>query len=175
MIFAKGIFITLQESWSNFKFDVLKSIETEKLYNEHKSVLENFKKEGQINVIKDVSVHSASILNFERTSKKEFLDVMINSSMFEYILDEEKQKVIKGDKDFKINVTYQMRFERNKGVKTKKDSQKRKQNIKLENKVCPNCGAPLKPELYGWCEYCMGVSKEEETWLLNSIEIFENN
>lgn len=173
LLFAKGIFVKLQYAWHEKDLDTIKRLETDDLYEEHEIRLNEFKENKQVNVIDKISVHSANIYSFEQKMKKEYLYVILNVSMIDYMINEETNEVIYGNSDFKVNVTYLMEFERKKGVKTKKDDEKRKKNIDISGKNCPNCGAELDPKLYGFCEYCMGRKKDEESWLLSGIEIFE--
>ena len=174
LLFAKNVFIKLQSAWSKFDLDTIKSLETNKLFEEHKEVLNRLQENKQVNVIEQVFVHSANIISFEQDTKKYYINVLINASMIEYLMNEETKEILQGDAEFKINVTYKMKFERKKGVKTQKDIEKKKKNIKVEGKKCPNCGAPLDKKLYGWCEYCMGVNKGRKSWILNKIEVFED-
>lgn len=174
LLFAKKIFLKHQYAWAKFDMEMLKTIETTSLFYKHSNMLNELRENKQVNVIDKISVHSANICLFFQDETKDYLDVLLNASMIEYLMSEATGEILDGDKEFKINVTYKMRFERRKGTKTKKDTEKMVKNIEIKDATCPNCGAPLDPKLYGWCEYCMGIDEKEESWILSEIEFFED-
>lgn len=175
LIFVKNVFIKLQKVWSNQDIAGIESLEKGELFQEHLQKIEQFKKENQKNVIDEITVHSVNIHSYEIKDGIEKITVLLNASMINYVIDEATSKVLEGLTDLKANITYEMIFERKKGIKTEKDLDRQKRNFELKEETCPTCGAKLDPKLYGWCEYCMGLSKKSDTtWVLSFIEIFDD-
>lgn len=93
LLFAKGIFIKLQYAWYEKDIKKIKLFETNDLFEEHEAKLNEFKENKQVNVIDKISVHSANIYSFEQRMKKEYLYVIINASMIDYIKNEETNEI----------------------------------------------------------------------------------
>ena len=112
--------------------------------------------------MEDIKVNYAKIIGFKMDNEKESIVVLLNSSMIDYIIDEDTKKVLKGSKTKVLTNTYKLTFIRKKGYKT--TSNERKIN-------CPNCGAFTKITSSGRCEYCNSViTTGEHDWVLNDIE-----
>jgi hypothetical protein len=80
--------------------------------------------------------------------------------MIDYTADEQ-DKVVCGSKNAPRRFSEYWTFIRRRGVNS---SDK-------DNVHCPNCGAPLKVNMAGVCEYCRGkITDGEFDWVLSRIE-----
>lgn len=153
-------FVEIQRSWMNFNYNNLKSLTTDELYNQYKSQLEVLELKGDKNVMERFEYVDSKIVSIEKIGNKENLKLMLNVKMYDYILNKEG-KVIQGDKNRRIDITYIIHFER---------------NITSNITICPNCGGQVLDNtclncnskvLYGSNEYVM--SKKE-----NIAQVWEN-
>ena len=162
---VRDLFIKLQYAWSDRDWSTIRCFETNELYEQHYSQLQRYIQNKQINKMERVSVNWVKFLNFEQSGDKDVLTVILNSKMTDYIIDEETEKVLKGDKNSYNLKTYKLTFVRKKGVKTK-EGQKT-----LNTTNCPNCGAPTEITSAGKCSYCGSViTTGEFDWVLSNLE-----
>ena len=85
--------------------------------------------------------------------------------MRDYVIEDSSKKVIQGNPDVDMHMTYRLTFIRKAGVKTKEGT-----NSKSTTN-CPNCGAPTKVTSSGQCEYCGSViTTGEHDWVLSNLE-----
>lgn len=114
-----------------------------------------------------IAVNYANLYSFEQDDDKDILQVVLNSSMADYIIEEGTNKVILGDKTTRRTKSYLLTFIRKKGVVTAESTDE----VKTTN--CPNCGAPTKITSSGKCEYCGSViTTGNHDWVLSNLEPF---
>lgn len=163
--FAKTSFVKLQEAWTQRDWSTIRTLETNELFEQHQKQLQGYIDRRQINVMERICVKSAYIAQFEQARDKDILTVVLNSKMVDYIIDEDTQKIIKGDKVTDRHSSYKMVFVRKTGIKTQEGTSE----IKTTN--CPNCGAPTEITSSGKCEYCGSViTTGEHDWALSNLE-----
>ena len=162
---SKNLFVKLQQAWTKRDWETIRTFETESLFEQHKNQLQGYINNKQINVMDRICVKYAHLYNYRIEGDKEILTVRLNSRMTDYIIDEETQKVLKGDKTTERINTYLLTFIRKNGVKTKPGS------IEVNTTNCPNCGAPTQITSAGKCEYCGSViTTGEYNWVLSNLE-----
>lgn len=162
---SKNLFIKLQQAWTARDWETIRTFETESLFEQHKSQLQGYINNNQINVMDRICVNYAHLYGYRVEGDKEILTVRLNSRMEDYIIDATTKQVIKGQKGLdKVN-TYILTFIRKNGVKTKPGT------IEVNTTNCPNCGAPTKITSSGKCEYCGSiVTTGEYNWVLSSLQ-----
>ena len=161
---AKNLFVKLQNAWTDRNFETIRPFETEELFEQHSNQIKRYIENKQINVMDRIAVNYAKLYSFEQDNDKDTLSIVLNSSMIDYIIDEETKKVLKGDKTTRRTNTYLMTFIRKKGVLTAESTDE----VKTTN--CPNCGAPTTITSSGKCEYCGSViTTGEHDWVLSDI------
>lgn len=164
---AKNMFVKLQECWTKRDWETIRTFETEELFEQHSTQLKQYIDKKQINVMDRIAVNYAKLYSFTQDNDKDTLKILLNSSMIDYIIDEETQKVVMGDKTTRRTRTYVMTFIRKKGLKTEESTGE----TKTSN--CPNCGAPTKVTSAGKCEYCGAIiTKGDHDWVLSNLEPF---
>lgn len=162
---SKDLFVKLQYAWSDRDWSVIRCFETQELFEQHSTQLERYKQEKKINKMERVSVNWARLDSFNQEGDKDILTILLNSKMVDYIIDEETNKVLKGDPNLNKVKTYKLTFIRKTGVKTKLGE------TTVNTKQCPNCGAPTQITSAGKCEYCGSIiTTGEFNWVLSSLE-----
>ncbi len=166
---AKTTFIKLQNAWTARDWEQIRTIESEELFEQHSAQIKRYIDKKQINVMDRIAVNYAKLYSFSQDEDKDTLSILLNSSMADYIIDENTQKVIQGDKITRRTKTYKMTFIRKKGLKTSESTDEKKTTN------CPNCGAPTNITSSGKCEYCGSViTIGEHDWVLSNLEPFRN-
>ena len=162
---SKNLFIKLQQAWSARDWSVIRVFETNELFEQHKSQLQGYIDNNQINIMDRICVNYANLFAFRQEGDKDILVVRLNSRMADYIIDATSRQVIKGNKETEYVNTYLLTFVRKKGLQTKEGTDK------INTTNCPNCGAPTTITSSGECEYCGSViTTGEYSWVLANLE-----
>ena len=164
--YVRDLFVKLQYAWADRDWEIVRCFETPALYEQHSSQLQRYIKNKQINKLEGVSVNSVRFSDFTQTSDKDIVTVIVNSKMIDYIIDENTNEIIRGDKNTYRFSNYRLTFVRTKGMKTE---------LEEENKVktvdCPNCGASVEVTIAGRCSYCRSiVVTSKHDWVLSNLE-----
>ena len=160
---TKMLFIKIQQAIMDRNLEEIRYFETEDLFEKQTNQVEEYIKNGQINIIDRVCILNSRLFMYECNDEREVLVNILESRMINYIAEDGSSRVIKGDKRAEKNKSYKLEFIRKVGIKT---------GPKLEglNPLnCPNCGAPTNITLSGQCNYC-GNIVNNIGWILNSIE-----
>jgi len=161
---ARSVFVKLQEAWTARDWSVIRTFESNELFEQHQNQLQRFIDNNQINKMEQICVKSVLLYSFEQTGDKEVLKVTLSSKMIDYIVDATTDKILKGDRTTIRHSTYRLTFIRKAGVKTKTGTS----DINTTN--CPNCGAPTQITSSGKCEYCGSViTTGEYNWVLSDL------
>ncbi len=164
---VKRIFKKSQELWSKREWNEMRIYETKELFEQHFMQIKNQLDNKQINMKENIIINYAKIYKFKKDNSNYMIDIILNVSMNDYVVDENTGKVISGKKKKKAHKMFLMTF-----------IKKRDYSINEENEVirinCPNCGAPMLVAEIGRCEYCATMlTNEMHNWLLSNIEPFE--
>ena len=164
---TKDLYVKMQHEWTERKWEGMRPLETEKLFEQHNAQIQEYIRNKTINVVERIAVNYATIYSFRQTEDKDIVDVALKATKRDYIIDEKTGNVVQGNKNQDRITVYKMTFERTKGKLTAKG----KENLDAKN--CPNCGAPLKFTSSGKCEYCGSiVSTGVHDWVLSDLEPF---
>lgn len=162
---TKDVFIKLQTAWTKREWTIIRPFESNELFETHATQLQEYIREGKINVIERVAVQQANLSSFLQDGDKEVIKVNLDAVMRDYIIDEKTNKVLEGKPKEDQYMRYTLTFMRKTGVKT----QEGKSNMSTTN--CPNCGAPTQITSAGQCEYCGSViTTGEHDWVLSNLQ-----
>lgn len=162
---SKTLFVKLQQAWTKRDWSGIRAFETNQLFEQHKSQLQGYIDNNQINVIDRICVNYANLYDYRISGDKEILVIKLNSRMQDYIIDATTKKVLKGDPKIERTNSYLLTFERKFGVKTKPGT------TEVNTTNCPNCGAPTQITSAGECEYCGSIiTTGEYNWCLSNLE-----
>ena len=130
------IFINVQNAWMNFDYDQLREETTDNLYNTYYNQLQPLSLKGQKNVMSDFELINYELVNIKEKDNVTTVKIELEVKFYDYIADQ-KGNVIRGTKNKKVHMLYEMTYIYNKKAITK----------------CPNCDADLNSsdEI---CSYC---------------------
>lgn len=161
---AKEVFLKIQEAWTAKDWKVIRTLESENLFNQHKQQLDEYIRKGQTNVVERIGIKHCSILSFHVDGDKEVITVALNAVLRDYIIDDATKKVIESDPKRDWYMKYIMVFNRKAGMKTGSGD-----GVNITN--CPNCGAPTEITSSGQCPYCGSViTTDKHSWVLTDIQ-----
>lgn len=161
MTFGKEVFVDIQEGWSARDLSKVRIVMHDNLYKQTQKQVEEKIRSGLINHIENIAVSTAYLTAYKRDKQFEYVTMYLSARFIDYEAEEKTGKVIRGDKNTRWEMRYLMKFMRSTGVKTKDET-----NV-LKSHNCPNCGAPLKMESSGICEYCGSVvTTGQYSWVL---------
>lgn len=161
---AREVFMKIQEAWTARNWKVIRPFESEELFSQHNTQLEEYIRNNKINVVEKIAIKSCSIKDFHVDGDKEVLSVYLRAVMRDYVIDATTRKVLESDPNRDWDMAYEMVFSRKAGVKTEAGHS----NMSTTN--CPNCGAPTSITSAGQCEYCGSViTTGAHDWVLTDI------
>ncbi len=158
---ASEAFVTLQKAWTEQKWELIRPFESENIFQTHLFWIEEFKKQQLVNVLKDVKLSHLEPVKIESDAFYESITVRIHAAMVDYTISARDQHLICGNPHSSRAFTEYWTF-----IRTHEASQKDKKET-----GCPACGAPLKINQSGRCEYCTAlVTSGAFDWVLSLIE-----
>jgi len=146
----------LQYAWSDINYDEIRKLTTDELFNSLKMQLKPTEEKKQKNIMSDIKLVGAGVLDINKTDKVISVDVILCVTQKDYVVDE-SGRVVRGNKSLR-NETYVITLD------------------KISNKTkvvknCPNCGAELKDFASQTCEYCSSnIIKESMDFVITEIK-----
>lgn len=158
---ARLIFNELQAAWSTLEWERARPHETDNIFQMHRYWIEAYKRQGMRNALDDCRILSMQPAKITGDAYYNSITLRIGAEGYDYTVDS-KGKVVAGSKRSKRRWTEYWTFIRNRSANP------------LHSRTdlsCPNCGAPLKVNVTGICEFCSGkISSGEFDWVLSKIE-----
>lgn len=164
---ASNVFVALQNAWTNKDWKSIRAFESDYLFNQHETQLNDYIEKKITNIVEEISVRRTVIEDYTVDSANQYMSVILKARYRDYVIDDKTGKVIKGDKNKRYMMTYRMTFMRTIDAVTDVTRD-------AEVTTCPNCGANLSINQHGVCDYCGSeVSKGALKWILVSLEPLE--
>ena len=138
---AFNIYKNIQTAWMEFDTKTIRKLTTDEIYNMYSSQLETLKLKGQKNIMKDITLEEANIIDTNKESNVTTTRVDLSVKCYDYVVKEKTGETVRGKDKQKIIIEYVLSF-----VKSSV-------NNKIEEK-CPNCGAPVDIKSSATCSYC---------------------
>lgn len=158
---ARLIFDELQAAWSNLDWERARPHETDNLFQMHQYWIDAYKRQHLQNILDQCTVTAMQPVKIMEDAFYEAITVRIGAQGYDYTVDT-IGKVVAGSKDNLRRWTEYWTFIRNRQAKP------------VETRIdlnCPNCGAPLKVNQAGVCQFCGGkITSGEFDWVLSKIE-----
>ena len=155
---AYNTFIDVQNAWSEFDYDKLRSLLSDELYNTYHTQLIALKAKKQKNIMNNFQLKKIDITNVKVDGNKIALTVSLVVKFRDYVVDK-NNTVVRGTDKYQLQNSYDLTF-----ISTI--------NKKKKDKVCPSCGAPLKNTSSNKCPYCgSNVIFDDYDWILSKKEI----
>lgn len=149
-----NIYVNIQNAWMNFKLEDVKDAITDELYNMYESQLATLEVKGEQNIMKDITLRRSYLRSVVKQNDNITIEAGYVIEMYDYIVDHQSGKLVRGESNRKMRVTYSMKFRKTLD-----------ENAKVEH--CPNCGAKIEMNSSGTCEYCGSKIVADNTkWVL---------
>ena len=140
---AFNIYKRIQYAWMNFDEDALRALTTDEMYNMYLMQMDTLKVKNQKNIMYDIKYLGSKIVDRKEENGQETIIINMQVSCYDFIIDTTTNKPVRGMPNKLNNYNYELTF-----VKTS-------DNKELE--ICPGCGAPVKGNNSGKCEYCGSI------------------
>ncbi|MFS9302274.1 TIM44-like domain-containing protein [Streptococcus parasanguinis] len=167
---VKLVYLQLQSAWTEKDWNSVRNIESTSLYEQHLTQLQEHIRAKTTNVLERVCVEDSKIKDFiENPEGNDRIEVILSSTMRDYIRSDETGRVIEGDPTKDLFTVYRMVFLREHGAQTEIIK-----NSEVVSDHCPNCGAPLTIDSIDKCEYCQASLKHNpKDWVLDVYEVVD--
>ena len=157
---ARLIFDELQAAWSTLNWDRARPHETDNLFQMHQYWIDAYRQQKLRNLLDQCSITAMQPVKIKEDAFYNSITVRIGAQGLDYTVDE-NGKVVAGSKTSPRRWSEYWTFIRNRKAQT----------APRADLNCPNCGAPLKINAVGICEFCGGkITSGEFDWVLSRIE-----
>jgi hypothetical protein len=155
------IFDELQAAWSTLKWERARPHETDNLFQMHQYWIDAYKRQHLRNVVDQCRITGMQPVKITEDAFYISITVRIGAGAYDYTVNEAGD-IITGSNTVLRYWTEYWTFIR---------SRKAKAGTTTTDLNCPNCGAPLKVNNAGVCEFCGGkITSGEFDWVLSRIE-----
>lgn len=158
---ARLIFHELQIAWSTLAWGRARPHETDNIFQMHRYWIEAYKRQRLRNALDNCVILAMQPVKIKEDAFYNAITVRIWAEGNDYTVND-AGKVVTGSKDKVRRWSEYWTFVRNRSAKP------------LANRAdlnCPNCGASLKVNLAGVCEFCGGkITSGDFDWVLSRIE-----
>ena len=158
---ARLIFDELQAAWSTLDWERARPHETDNLFQMHQYWIDAYKRQQLRNVLDQCSVTAMQPVKIKEDAFYNSITLRIGAQGYDYTVDP-SGRIVSGSKSNLRQWSEYWTFIRN--ARAKPAAARADLN-------CPNCGAPLKVNIAGICEFCGGkITSGEFDWVLSRIE-----
>jgi hypothetical protein len=155
------VFTELQNAWSSLKWERARPHETDNIFQMHQYWIEAYKRQGLRNVLDRSAITAMQPVKISSDAFYDSITVRIWAEGYDYTVNREN-KVVSGSQNSLRRFSEYWTFIRSRDAKPL---------AKRPELSCPNCGAPLKVNASGICEFCGGkITSGEFDWVLSRIE-----
>ncbi|HKP46682.1 MAG TPA: TIM44-like domain-containing protein, partial [Pyrinomonadaceae bacterium] len=157
---ARLIFDELQAAWSTLNWDRARPHETDNLFQMHQYWIDAYRRQHLRNLLEQCSITRMQPVKIKEDTFYNSITLRIAAQGFDYTVDD-NGRVVSGSKHQFRRWTEYWTFIRNRNARV----------ASRADLNCPNCGAPLKINAAGICEFCGGkITSGEFDWVLSRIE-----
>ncbi len=155
------IFEAMQVSWSNRDWVRVRPFVSDNLFQMLSYWIEAYKRERLRNVTEAARIERIELACISSDKFYDALTVRLHASSLDYTLADEDGRLVAGSRHRSRRYTEYWTLIRGIGRK----------GPARTDPNCPSCGAPLRIEMAGTCEYCRAkVTSGEFDWVLSRIE-----
>ena len=156
----RHVFMELQQAWSTLQWDRARPYETDRVFETHLFWITEYQRQCLRNVLDDVQIKQVIPVKVLMDPFYDGITLRIFASMCDYTVNAQGE-VLCGSRNVPRSFSEYWTFIRRRGVRASG----------MTDRQCPNCGAPLKVNMAGVCEYCQGkITSGEFDWVLSLIE-----
>jgi hypothetical protein len=158
---ARMIFNELQEAWSSLNWERARPHETDNIFQMHQYWIEAYRRQKLRNVLERYQITGMQPTKIKQDNFYQSVTLRIFAEGYDYTISEAGQ-VVAGSRTNLRKWSEYWTFIRN---------SKATPSAARADLNCPNCGAALKINAAGICEFCGGkITSGEFDWVLSRIE-----
>jgi Tim44-like domain len=158
---ARLIFDELQGAWSTLNWERARPHETDNLFQMHQYWIDAYRRQQLSNVVDQCAITAMQPVKIKEDAFYNSVTMRIGAQGYDYTVDS-TGRIVSGSKTQLRRWSEYWTFIRNRNappIAAKSDLN------------CPNCGAPLKVNTVGICQFCGGkITSGEFDWVLSRIE-----
>ncbi|HYX30476.1 MAG TPA: TIM44-like domain-containing protein [Pyrinomonadaceae bacterium] len=158
---AAMIFNQLQEAWSTLQWEKARPFETDNIFQMHRYWIEAYQRQGLRNALDQCQITAMQPVKVKVDAFYNAITLRIFAQGYDYTVDQNGKVVAGSNRSLRQWSEYWtfVRYSKAKPIAARADLN------------CPNCGAPLKVNATGICEFCGGkITSGEFDWVLSKIE-----
>ena len=157
-------YIQMQNAWQDKKWEPMRAIMTDALYNQMARQLQALIDAKQTNHVERIAVLETRIVRYAVEGDNDVLVVRVSTRITDYTTDDRTGEVVSGSTTRELFMVYDWKLTRQKDKKTLAQPS-------VTQISCPNCGAPLDINHTGKCPYCgTVVTLSDHDWALSAIK-----
>jgi predicted lipid-binding transport protein (Tim44 family) len=154
------IFHSISQAWTTLDWDKARPFETDNIFQMHRYWIEAYKSQNLRNVLDKIQVTRIEWVKVDQDAYYDSLTARIYANELDYTVDRDGRVVCGSPTTPRVYTEY-WTFIRTRGAKA----------AEQKDDHCPNCGAPLKVNMAGVCEYCGGkITSGDFDWVLSRID-----
>ncbi|MDQ1707854.1 MAG: hypothetical protein QOJ88_1065 [Pyrinomonadaceae bacterium] len=158
---ARLIFDELQAAWSTLNWERARPHETDNLFQMHQYWIAAYRRQHLRNVLDQPRITAMQPVKLQEDAFYHAITLRIGAQGYDYTISDDG-KIVNGSKTRLRTWSEYWTFVR---------SRQGKVGPAKADLNCPNCGAPLKVNNAGVCEFCGGkITSGEFDWVLSRIE-----
>ncbi len=158
---ARLIFDELQAAWSTLDWERARPHETDNIFQMHRYWIEAYRRQNLRNMLDQCRIISMQPVKIMEDAFYNAITLRIAAEGYDYTIDSQG-RIVAGSKSNLRRWSEYWTFIRNRNAKP----QRARTDLS-----CPNCGAGLKVNATGICEFCGGkITSGEFDWVLSKIE-----
>ena len=158
---ARLIFDELQAAWSTLDWDRARPHETDNLFQMHQYWIDAYRRQHLRNMLDQCTITAMQPVKIKEDKFYNAITMRIGAQGYDYTVDA-SGRAVAGSKTKLRRWSEYWTFIRNRSAKPA---------AAHADLNCPNCGAPLKVNAVGICEFCGGkITSGEFDWVLSRIE-----
>lgn len=149
------IYLDVQDAWMNFNLEKVRDKISDEMFNMYQSQLSTMEVKGEQNIMRGFTKQAAYLKDVVGQNDNITITATYVVDFYDYIVDKNTGRVLRGTAGSKIRITYDMKFRKTIDASKVVDH-------------CPNCGAKFENiNGAGVCEYCGSkVVSENAKWIL---------
>jgi hypothetical protein len=158
---ARLIFNELQAAWSLLNWERARPHETDNIFQMHRYWIDAYQRQGLRNALDQCKINAMQPVKIKMDAFYHAITLRIFAEGYDYTVDKGGRVVAGSQKNLRQWSEYWtfVRYSKAKPAAARADLN------------CPNCGAPLKVNATGICEFCGGkITSGEFDWVLSKIE-----
>lgn len=155
---AERCFFAVEEAWNQQRPELSQPVMADEAWQRQKAEIESNRAAGKRNVLDNLTVAKATILEVESDDRHDVVTVRFRAASANYDVDAASGRVVHGN--------HQMAFWEQDWV-FQRSSKVTTEDGGASGQRCPNCGAPLDVDIAGVCKNCKASVRGSDTdWVV---------